>query len=122
MNEHLGLVYEDAFRDHLRRRAAAGQLGPRVVAIGPWWKDDGQDEIDAVVLAEPARTRVPVLVGEAKWSRVVDAQRLRTRLARKAANLTGDVDTLTYAVCAREEVAHAGEGILPIIAADVFEP
>ncbi|WP_226872579.1 ATP-binding protein [Microbispora sitophila] len=122
MSEHLGLVYEEAFRDHLRRRAAAGELGPRVVAVGPWWKDDGQDEIDAVVLAEPARTRVPVLVGEAEWSRTVDAERLRARLSRKAANLTGDVDALTYAVCAREEVTHVREGVLPITAADVFRP
>ncbi|MEU7912164.1 DUF234 domain-containing protein [Microbispora bryophytorum] len=36
MSEHLGMVYEEAFRDHLRRRAAAGELGPRVVAVGPW--------------------------------------------------------------------------------------
>ncbi|MEU8171934.1 ATP-binding protein [Microbispora hainanensis] len=122
MSEHLGQVYEEAFRDHLRRRAAAGELGPRVVAIGPWWKDDGQDEIDAVVLAEPARTRVPVLVGEAKWSRTVDAERLRARLARRAANLTGDVEALTYAMCAREEVTHVREGVLPITAADVFRP
>ncbi|WP_260617041.1 DUF234 domain-containing protein [Microbispora hainanensis] len=122
MSEHLGQVYEEAFRDHLRRRAAARELGPRVVAVGPWWKDDGQDEIDAVVLAEPARTRVPVLVGEAEWSRTVDAERLRARLSRKAAKLTGDVDALTYAVCAREEVTHVREGVLPITAADVFRP
>lgn len=122
MSEHLGLIYEEAFRDHLRRRAARGELGPRVVAIGPWWKDDGQDQIDAVVLAEPARTRVPVLVGESKWGKSVNAARLRSQLSRKAANLTKDVDSLVYAICAREEVTHTGEGILPITAADIFQP
>ncbi|MEV7802435.1 hypothetical protein AB0O28_05765 [Microbispora sp. NPDC088329] len=74
------------------------------------------------MLAEPARTRVPVLVGEAKWSRTADAERLRARLSRKAVDLTGDVDSLKYAVCVREEVTHVPEGVLPITAADVFRP
>ncbi|MEV5409841.1 ATP-binding protein [Thermopolyspora sp. NPDC052614] len=119
---HLGAVYEEAFRDHLRRLARAGRLGPRVVAIGSWWKDDGQDQIDAVVLAEPERTRIPVLVGEAKWAKSVNAARLKAQLARKAANLTKDVDSLTYAICSREEITHADAETLAITASDIFAP
>jgi uncharacterized protein len=117
--EHLGLVYEEAFRDHLRLCAARGDFGPRVVAVGPWWTDEGQDQIDAVVLAEPDRTRVPVLVGEANWARTVDGARIASVLARKAERLTRDAAP-RLAVCAREEVAHAGDDVLTVTAADIF--
>ncbi|WP_166350879.1 ATP-binding protein [Phytoactinopolyspora limicola] len=119
--EHLGSVYEEAFRDHLRRLAVDGELGPRVVAVGPWWREGGQDEIDAVVLSEPERTRVPVLVGEAKWTRRVDGRRIQARLAAKALNLTDTPDELTYAICAREEVISHDPKIRAITAADIFQ-
>ncbi len=45
LDDHMGGIYEEAFRDHLRRRAA--EIDPRVVAIGPWWEADGQNQIDA---------------------------------------------------------------------------
>ena len=48
IDDHMGPVWEAAFRDHLRRLAVAGDLGPEIVAIGPYWTDDGQTEIDAV--------------------------------------------------------------------------
>lgn len=85
-SERLGLVYEEAFCDCLRLRAARGDFGPRIVAVGLWWKRDGQDEIDAVVLAEPARTQVPVVVGEAKWAAHVNATSIVPVLMRKAMN------------------------------------
>lgn len=122
LSEHLGRVYEEAFRDHLRRLAANGELGSRVVAIGPWWSEGGQDQIDAVVLSEPERTRVPVLAGEAKWSRQVDARRVLAKLMAKAAKLTDDPDNLTYAICAREEVLNADKSTRTVTAAHIFEP
>lgn len=117
LDDHLGRPWEDAFRDHLRRRAA--EIDPQTVAVGPWWRLGGQDEIDAVVLA--GRERRPVLVGEAKWARVVNGGREVARLAAKAAAL-GDVDDLRFAVCAREQVTDAPPGTLPVTARDVFAP
>jgi uncharacterized protein len=70
--DHMGPVWEEAFRTYLRREAAAGRLGPEIVALGPWWRADGQDEIDALALA--GRSRTPVLAGEAKWARTVEAR------------------------------------------------
>ncbi len=120
LNDHLGPMFEEMFREHLRRMARAGELGPNVVAVGPWWTSDGQNEIDAVALAEPERTRVPVLVGEAKWARSVHTARLRAELREKAAKLTDDPDRLIYAICARESVIQSEMGVLPITAADIF--
>jgi len=119
--EHFGSVYEEAFRDHLRRRAATGEFGHRVVGVGPWWREDGRDEIDAVVLAEPERTRIPVLAGEAKWAKSVSAGRVVETLRRKAGRLTPDLGQLAYAVCAREKVTDTDRvNCIPITAADVF--
>lgn len=120
IDDHMGAAYEEAFRDHLRRLATRGSLGPRVVAIGPWWRGDGGDQIDAVVMAEPKRTRIPTLVGEAKWATTVNASRLRARLYEKAGSLTERRDELTYAVCARETVAHGDPDVLAITAAEIF--
>jgi hypothetical protein len=60
----------------LWRKAEDGTLGlENIVEIGPWWgtersgdrpADRNQVEIDAVLLAQPELTRVPVAVGEAK--------------------------------------------------------
>lgn len=59
------------------------------MAIGPWWDDAWDAEVDAVVLA--GRERRPVAVMEAKWSCEVDARRLVERLR----NLPDDVRGLT---------------------------
>ena len=90
------------------------------MAIGPWWGDDSQNEIDAVVLAQHGLTRVPVLVGESKWTSSVNAVRLTAALARKAVALAPDADNLRYAVCARDAVEHADDSTLAITAKDIF--
>lgn len=115
LDDALGRPWEEAFRLHLRRLAAAGDLGQGVVAIGPFWRD-GVAEIDAVALA--GRDRRPVLVGEAKWARSVDAARIETGLARKAAML-GWTDLL-LAVAGREQVVGPSPDTLVITAADIF--
>ncbi len=52
LDEHMGAVWEEAYRIHLRRLALAGALGPDVVAVGPFWREGADPcEIDAVVLA-----------------------------------------------------------------------
>jgi AAA+ ATPase superfamily predicted ATPase len=120
IDEHMGPVYEEAFRDHLRRLANQGDLGADIVAIGAWWTDDGQHEIDAVALAQRALTRMPVLAGESKWASTVNAGRIKAGLIRKAASLTPDANDLRYAVCAREEVEHADHDTLTYTANDIF--
>jgi hypothetical protein len=120
LDDHLGPAWEEAFREHLRRLALAGRLGENVVAVGPWWQPDGSNEIDAVVLAQPDRTRVPVAVGEAKWARQVDAVRARSKLTAKAAALTADFADLRYLICAREQVTRADPDLLTVTAADIF--
>jgi uncharacterized protein len=122
LDDHFGLAYEEAFREHLRDLAVTGELGPGVVAVGSWWRDDGDSQIDGVVLAERGRTRTPILVGECKWTRSVNATRLRNRLYEKAAQLTDKRDELSYAVCAREEVTHVQDETLTITADDIFAP
>jgi hypothetical protein len=116
----MGPVYEEAFREHLRRLANEGALGEGVVAIGPWWNDDSQQGIDAVVLAQRELTRVPVLVGESKWAHRVDAMRIKAGLIRKAAALTSHVDELGYVVCARDAVEHPDIQTRTVTAADIF--
>ena len=118
LDDHMGGPWEEAFRDHLRRRAASGDLGPGVVAIGPFWTaaaDPG--EIDAVALA--GRGREAVLVGEAKWARRASGATLRAGLERKAEALPRLGPNLAYAACARVEVTNA-EGVLAITAEDIF--
>jgi AAA+ ATPase superfamily predicted ATPase len=120
LDGHMGAVYEEAFREHLRRLANEGSLGDDIVAVGSWWKDDGQDQIDAVVLAEPDLTRIPVLVGECKWATDADGTRIKNKLIQKAARLTKNIDDLRYCVCARQQVHHADPQTLTITAADIF--
>lgn len=121
LDDHMGHRWESMIRDHIRARSARGQLADDVVAVGPWWRDDGGNEIDVVALA--GRDRRPVLVGETKWSRRVDGARIRRVLERKASAITDQPDELTYVVSARESVDHANEqGVVSITAADVFRP
>lgn len=120
LDDHMGPVYEEAFREHLRRLANQGILGEDIVAVGAWWTDDGQQEIDAVVLAQHGLTRVPVLAGESKWAGSVNAVRIKAGLVRKTASLTPDIDDLRYAVCARDDVQFADHDTLPVTAKDIF--
>lgn len=120
VDEHMGPVYEEAFREHLRRLANQDALGEDIVAVGAWWTDDRQQEIDAVVLAQRGLSRVPVLVGESKWASGVNAGRVKAGLIRKAASLAPDARDLRYAVCARDRVEHADEDTLTVTAKDVF--
>lgn len=101
------------------RLADAGELGPEILDVGPWWRDAPPVEIDAVALA--GRQRTAVRAGEAKWSRRMDGARLRRGLEHKAEVLPRPAPDLRYAVCAREEVTNA-EGVLAVTARDVFSP
>lgn len=123
LDEHMGDVWEEAFRSHLRYLALAGQLpvGGDVVAIGPWWDTTGDNQIDAVALA--GRSERPVLAGEAKWARTVDATRLVDGLRRKVERGLGiDPDEVRHAVCARAEHRRVPEDVLALTAADLFSP
>jgi hypothetical protein len=120
LDDYMGAPYEEAFREHLWRQAGTGLLGDDVVAIGSWWRTGGQDQIDAVALAQPELTRIPVAVGESKWSRSVSGPRIKATLAAKAAALTDSVDQLRYIICARSEVTRADPETTVITAADIF--
>lgn len=115
--EHLGGAWEAAFRDHIRRVAAGGGYGGGVVAVGPFWTDDGQHEIDAVAVA--GRSRTPVLVGEAKWATRVSAPRLVAALHAKVGALP-DARVEHLIVCAREAVTHLPEDAQSVTAHDIF--
>lgn len=118
LDDYLGNPWEAAFRDHLRRMAIAGELAQKIVAIGPFWTADGNNEIDAVALA--GRARVPVLAGEAKWAKTVSAPKILAQLGRKVQALTDDPEDVELVVCAREHVRDIPEGVRAITAADIF--
>lgn len=118
IDDLMGATWEEAFRLHLRRLAGTGALGDRVVAVGAWWREGGQDELDAVVLA--GRSRSAVLVGEARWARRLDARRVEAGLLAKAAALPSVDPSLRLAVCAREEVHDPGPGTLVVRAESIF--
>lgn len=117
LDDYLGGPWEEAMRVHLRRLAAAGELGGNVVAVGCYWTA-GQSpvEIDGVVLA--GRSRTAVAVGEAKWTKRVDGDAIGRALTRKAQALPRVSDNLRFIVAAREEVT--GGGVLAVTASDVF--
>jgi uncharacterized protein len=119
LDDFMGPRWEEMFRTHLRRLASSGQLGHDVVAVGPWWADASDTEIDAVVLA--GRSRTPVLAGEAMWARSVDGRPLLHSLGRKAAAVPGvDLEQISFALCARERVRFAPSDALVVSAADVM--
>jgi AAA+ ATPase superfamily predicted ATPase len=118
LDDHMGARWEDAFRAHLRRLAAAGELAPEVVRIGAFWSDHPAVEIDAVVLA--GRREEAVLLGEAEWSRATNGTRIVRELERKASALPLLSPTLNYAICARERVTNLPPAATAIIAADIF--
>ena len=130
LSEFLGPRWEEAFRMHLRRLAAAGQLGDEVVAIGRFWTHDrapaeslttgpgGDTEIDAVVLAGPHREAV--LVGEAKLRRSIEAPPLLRALEHKAQRLPRLSRNLRFALAAPMAVLDAPPDVRTITAADIF--
>ena len=118
LDDYMGARWEDAFRAHLRRRAAENDLPKQqIVAIGPWWRDNPAVEIDVVALA--GRDRRPVLVGEAKWAKRVDGARIARALDEKAGARPGLADDDASVVCARDEVTHAG-GLVVVTSRDIF--
>lgn len=116
--DHMGGRWEEAFRSHLRRLAADGELAPDVVRIGAFWSQRPAVEIDAVALA--GRREEAILVGEAKWARSADGGRLVRELEHKASALPLLAPDLRYSVCARERVTGAPPGTMTITAADIF--
>ncbi|MCL2586239.1 MAG: ATP-binding protein [Streptosporangiales bacterium] len=120
LNGHMGAPYEEAFREYLWRQSGSGLLGDHVVAIGPWWRSGGQDEIDALVLAQPELTRIPVAIGESKWGKSVDGPRVKAKMTAKAAAITDSVDQLQYIICARSQVTRADPDTTVVTAADIF--
>jgi uncharacterized protein len=121
VNDHMGEVWEEAFRAELRRRGAAGTLpvDGNVVAVGAWWDTTGGNEIDALVLA--GRSTTPVMAGEAKWAATGDAAALVAALRRKVERgLHLDPESLRYAVCARTNFNKLEEGVLALTAEDLF--
>jgi len=85
LDDHMGGRWEEAFRQHIRRMADAGDLGEGVVGVGAFWTDRPPVELDCVALA--GRGRAARLVGEAKWARRVSAGGLVRALQRKAETL-----------------------------------
>jgi AAA+ ATPase superfamily predicted ATPase len=118
LDDHMGPRWEEAFRHHLRRLAARGELGEGVVAVGPFWSH-GQDpvEIDALVLA--GRSRKAIMVGEAKWAKTLNGERIRRSLEEKARRLPVAADELIYAACAREKVTPS-KGLQTFTARHIF--
>lgn len=118
LDDHQGGRWEATFRDHVRRLAAAAEIGEQVVAVGPFWTDDGGNEIDAVALA--GRSRRPVFAGEAKWARTVSAPRIVAGLRRRVAALPDADEDIALAVCAREHIRDLPDGVRAITAEDIF--
>jgi AAA+ ATPase superfamily predicted ATPase len=117
LNQHMGDRWESAFREHLTRLAANGDLGSGIVDVGRWWQDAPPVEIDAVALS--GQSREVVLIGEAKWSRRVDGRAIRASLEQKAKSLPRLRDDPIVAVGARERIDN-GRGTLSVTAADIF--
>lgn len=119
LDDFMGSRWEEMFRAHLRLLAVEGELGEGIVAVGSWWNDRSDVEIDAVALA--GRALRPVLAGEAKWARSVDGRRLAHDLRMRAAMVPGaEVDTMRFALCARETVRAVPAGTLVCTAGDIF--
>lgn len=118
LDDAMGRPWEEAFRWHLRRLVSLGELRDDIVAVGPWWNADNSVELDAVGLA--GRGGEAVLVGEAKWSRKLNARAVAADLTRRSARLPRVADRPLRAVCAREQVGDTPPGVLSVTAADIF--
>jgi len=122
IDDFMGARWEDAYRQHLRHLANLQQLRhQRIVAIGSFWRR-GPDpaELDAIALA--GRSREVVCIGEAKWTREVDASRILPTLTKKAYSLPAVSPTVQYSICARGSVINAPDDCLVITAKDIFSP
>lgn len=115
LDDHMGPAWEEAFRDHIRFLASDDRLGEPLEAVGPWW--DGHSEIDAVGLA--ASDRAAVVVGEAKWRRVVDAPPIEAALTRTARRLPSTRDPIHLMICGRQEVRNP-DVASAVTSADLF--
>jgi hypothetical protein len=62
LDQHMGPVYEEAFRAYLRRMANEGALGKGIVDVGPWWSDDSQQETPLPAPVMPAMRRAPARI------------------------------------------------------------
>jgi hypothetical protein len=75
----------------------------------------------------PPGTKSPNLLSaidehaQAKWSPRANGQALRAALEQKASFLPRAARSPIYAACARTQIDQA-EGLLPITAADIFDP
>jgi hypothetical protein len=118
LDDAMGRPWEEVFRWHLRRLVSLGELRDDIVAVGPWWNADNSVELDAVGLA--GRGGEAVLVGEAKWSRKLNARAVAADLTRRSARLPRVADRPLRAVCAREQVGDTPPGVLSVTAADIF--
>ncbi|SDN38424.1 hypothetical protein SAMN04489726_6357 [Allokutzneria albata] len=119
LDDFMGERWEEMFRAHLRRLAVAGEIAPEVVAVGQWWKDASDVEIDALVLA--GRGRKVVMAGEAKWARSPDAGRVLRSLHTKASAVPGvDPEQIRYALAARERPRSASGEALVVTADDIL--
>ncbi len=123
IDDHMGLVWEEAFRAHLRRLASDDQLvgpdGEPIVAIGPWWDGTNVNEIDALCLS--GRSSRPALVGEAKWAKSVDGRSIETSLRQKVRDGLGiDPADVRYTIAARSTVTRASPNTLTFTANDLF--
>lgn len=117
VDDHAGPRWETAVQAFVRHAAADGRFGDDIVAVGNWWRDHPPVELDVVALA--GRSRTPVLAGEVKWARRVDAAALLPKLRRRAELLAPERPHLPLLLAAREQVDAPGEAIV-VTAADVF--
>lgn len=118
LDDYMGPRYEEAFRDHLRRLAAAGEFGDEVVGIGPFWTRGGaQVEIDAVVLSGVGE--IATAIGECKWRKRVGAAALRGKLLESARALPCCVAEPEVVIGARDEVTEA-DRVRVVTATDIF--
>ncbi|HKE97351.1 MAG TPA: ATP-binding protein [Actinomycetes bacterium] len=67
LDGHMGPVFEELARDHVRNLAVAGRLDG-VTRVGSWWSADGRTGIGVVALGD----RRVTLAGEASWDRPLD--------------------------------------------------
>jgi len=118
LDDAMGAPWEEAFRRHLVRMIANGELPRDIVALGPWWNEASSVEIDAVGLS--GRSGTAVLFGEATWRKKVDAQALVWELREKSRALPSVAESPVYAVCAREGLDNVPNGAVPITAAEIF--
>lgn len=122
-DDYMGLRYEEAFRQHLRRLAGEGALGENVVRVGEWWRAQGAAsddpcQLDVVVLA--GRQRAPLIVGEAKWAKSVNGSSELGAMKRKLLDSgLANPDDVTFYVCARETVTRS-TGMTVVTAEDIF--